>query len=38
MVRRRPRLGFGPLDPQAGYGELVRSLVHAAVMLALALA
>ena len=29
---------FGPLDPKAGYGELVRSLVHSAVMLTIALA
>lgn len=28
---------FGPLDPHAGYRELVRSLVHGAVMLAFAI-
>ena len=37
MAARKVASSFGPLDPLAGYHELVRALVHGAVMLALAL-
>ena len=37
MAARTVKSSFGPLDPLAGFQELARALVHAAVILALAL-
>ncbi len=37
MAARKVASSFGPLDPLAGFHELVRALVHGAVLLALAL-